>query len=79
MKYVYILRSEVDPERYYMGSTTDLNRRLEEHNKGESIHTNKYKPWAIKTYIVFDNHKKADEFEGFLKTGNGRVFAKKRL
>ena len=79
MKYVYILESEIDPEKFYVGCTTDLVRRLKEHNAGHSIHTNKYKPWKIKTYVAFSDYEKADEFEIFLKTGNGRIFAKKRL
>jgi predicted GIY-YIG superfamily endonuclease len=79
MRYVYILQSELDPERYYTGLTDDLDRRLEEHNAGKSIHTNKFKPWKIKTYIAFSDYKKAEEFEAFLKTGNGRQFIKKRL
>jgi putative endonuclease len=79
MKYVYILQSELDLNRYYTGLTDNLDRRLEEHNSGKSIHTNKFKPWKIKTYIAFSDHKKAEEFEAFLKTGNGRAFLKKRL
>ena len=79
MKYVYILQSEGDPDRFYIGSTTDLKKRLGEHNSGQSIHTKKYKPWKLKTYIAFDEHSQADKFEAFLKTGNGRSFAKKRL
>ena len=79
MKYVSILQSEVDLEKFYVGCTTDLDRRLEEHNAGHSIHTNKFKPWKIKTYVAFSDYEKADDFEVFLKTGNGRIFAKKRL
>jgi predicted GIY-YIG superfamily endonuclease len=79
MKYVYILQSQKDPERFYIGSTNDLKRRLKEHNLGKSIHTNKFIPWNIKTYIAFADEKKADEFEAFLKTGNGRLFARKRF
>jgi len=79
MKYVYILQSEVQPDRFYVGSTADLQRRLEEHNAGNSVHTNKFKPWKVKTYLAFEDHGKADAFEIFLKTGNGRAFAKKRL
>jgi putative endonuclease len=79
MKYVYILQSEIAPDRYYVGSTVDLKRRLSEHNDGHSIHTNKFKPWRLKTYLAFEDHAKADAFEAFLKTGNGRVFTKKRL
>jgi predicted GIY-YIG superfamily endonuclease len=44
MHYVYVLQSEDDPAHYYVGLTTDPQRRLYEHNSGKSIHTNKYKP-----------------------------------
>ena len=73
MKYVYLLQSEVEPERYYTGSTTDLKRRYKEHNDGKSAHTNKYRPWKLKMYLAFDDEQKADAFEEFLKTGNGRM------
>ncbi|MFO0389092.1 MAG: GIY-YIG nuclease family protein [Alphaproteobacteria bacterium] len=79
MKYVYILQSEIEPDRYYTGSTNDLKRRHAEHNDGKSIHTNKYRPWRLKMYIAFSDEQKADEFEAFLKTGNGRAFAKKHF
>lgn len=79
MKYVYILQSITSPERFYVGLTNDLKRRLAEHNQGKSIHSNKYIPWKIKTYIAFSDEQKAFEFERYLKTSSGRVFSKKRL
>ena len=79
MKYVYILQSEISPDRFYVGSTSDLDRRLQEHNNGQSTHTNKHRPWEIKTYVAFKDSLQADKFESFLKTGNGRAFTKKRL
>lgn len=39
MKYVYILESEVDSYRHYIGVTDDLKRRLAEHNAGKSPRT----------------------------------------
>ncbi len=42
MHYVYMLRSDVDSERFYAGMTADLKRRLDEHNSGKSAHTNKF-------------------------------------
>lgn len=77
MFYVYILQSINNPEHFYVGSTCDLKRRIKEHNSGNSIHTNKYKPWYLKGYIAFDDEDKAKKFERFLKTGNGRIFQKK--
>lgn len=79
MKYVYILQSIESPEQFYVGSTTDLERRISEHNQGKSIHSNKYAPWKIKTYLAFDDHQQAFEFERYLKTSSGRAFSKKRL
>ena len=77
MYYVYILQSIDFPEHFYVGSTTDLKRRIREHNSGTSIHTNKFKPWNLRGYIAFDSEEKARKFEQFLKTGNGRIFQKK--
>ncbi len=79
MKYVYILQSIIEPNRFYVGCTVDLKRRLAEHNAGHSIHTNKYKPWKLRTYIAFDDPEKAEVFEEYLKAGNGRLFARKHF
>lgn len=77
MFYVYILQSIDYPEHFYVGSTDDLKRRLKEHNRGSSVHTNKFRPWKLRGYIAFDTEIKAKIFEKFLKTGNGRVFQQK--
>lgn len=42
--YVYILVSEANPDRHYVGSTSDLDARLATHNAGKVNHTSKYKP-----------------------------------
>ena len=79
MTYVYILRSIQNPERHYVGVTSDLRARLKKHNSGEGNHTSKYAPWAIKTYIALTDEKQAFAFEKYLKSVSGRAFAKKRL
>lgn len=79
MYIVYQLQSETHPEKYYVGITIDLERRLLEHNQGKSIHTNKFKPWKIVVYHVFINKEKAAQFEAYLKTGSGRAFSKKHF
>jgi len=43
---VYILKSLIK-ERYYIGCTVDLDRRLKEHNTGMTRSTKAYKPWEI--------------------------------
>ncbi|MCC3304823.1 GIY-YIG nuclease family protein [Sneathiella sp. HT1-7] len=79
MHYVYILQSIDYPERFYVGLTTDLNKRLAQHNNGESVHTNKFNPWKIQTVIRFEDASKAEDFEKYLKSGSGRAFAKKHF
>jgi predicted GIY-YIG superfamily endonuclease len=79
MKYVYILRSLGTEEHYYVGLTDDLRERLRKHNAGEVSHTSKFRPWAVKTYLGFDNPDRAVAFERYLKSPSGRAFARKRL
>ena len=79
MQYVYVLQSEVDPEHFYVGATTDPERRVREHNSGKSIHTNKHRPWKLSICIGFADRAKALRFEQYLKSGSGRAFAKKHF
>ena len=53
MKYVYILQSLNDAERFYTGITDDLDARLSKHNAGAVTHTSKFRPWRIKSYVAF--------------------------
>lgn len=79
MKYVYLLQSLSCPNETYVGLADDLRARLKAHNAGQSIHTSKYRPWRLVTYIAFSDGKRAVAFERYLKTASGRAFAKKRL
>ena len=44
--YVYLLRSRQDGT-YYIGWTTDVLRRLGEHNEGSSAYTRRKLPWQL--------------------------------
>ena len=79
MRYVYILESEAERERFYIGVTADLRTRMRGHNAGKVAHTPKYAPWRVKTYVTFSEHDQAYSFERYLKSASGRAFAKKRL
>jgi len=77
--YVYILQSETHPDHFYTGCTSNLRDRLKRHNTGEIPHTEKWRPWRIKTYIALSNRERARNFEHYLKSSSGRAFLKKRL
>jgi putative endonuclease len=79
MKYVYLLKSVSHPGERYVGLTSDLKARLLAHNAGESLHTAKFRPWELVTYLAFSDEQKAVQFERYLKSGSGRGFANKRL
>jgi putative endonuclease len=79
VQYVYLLESAAVSGKRYVGTTSDLKRRLEEHNAGESQHTSKFAPWRVVTYIAFSDPDKAVAFERYLKSGSGHAFANKRL
>jgi predicted GIY-YIG superfamily endonuclease len=75
MKDVYLLKSRADPDQRYIGSTTDVNRRLQAHNSGQSVHTAKHRPWHLVASVAFVDHQRALQFGKDLKSGSGRAFA----
>ena len=79
MTYVYLIESLSNDGQRYVGMTSDLRRRLEEHDAGKSSHTSKFRPWRLVTYVAFSDRIKAEAFEGYLKSGSGHAFANKRL
>ncbi len=77
---VYLLESLADPSKRYVGySAKGVQARLEEHNAGKSIHTNKHKPWKCMVCVTFESKEKAEKFEMYLKHGSGHAFAKKHF
>ncbi len=74
MFYVYILKSEKDNGHFYTGMTSDMRRRLAEHNRGDSAHTARHRPWKLINYFAFVNKEKAEAFEHYLKFAAGRRF-----
>ena len=65
--------------RRYVGLTTDLKRRLREHDSGKSPHTTEFKPSRLITYVAFSDERSAGRFERYLKSGSGHAFAKRHL
>ncbi|MFA6537469.1 MAG: GIY-YIG nuclease family protein [Patescibacteria group bacterium] len=79
MFFVYIIQSINFPKQFYTGFSENIEERLDEHNKGKSVHTNKFKPWNMIYYCAFNDKKKALDFEKYLKTASGIAFRNKRL
>lgn len=78
MWYVYAIRSLSHPF-LYVGSTNDIDRRLREHNKGQSLSTAPCKPFSLLVCIGFPDKHRARTLEKYFKTGSGRTILKKRI
>jgi len=76
--YVYILKSKVDNSKY-IGVTTDLKQRLQQHNRKETKSNKSKTPFVITWYCCFTNKEKAYDFERYLKSSSGFAFTNKRL
>ena len=74
-RFVYILRSLNNPERRYVGSTSDPRARLIAHNDGQNASTARWRPWFIDICIEFRTEAMALKFEKYLKSGSGCAFA----
>ena len=76
--YVYLLQSKTT-QKFYVGWTTDIKRRITEHNSGKSQYTKSRGPWELIGYEMFLNSEEAKKRERAFKR-NPRMlsFFKKR-
>ena len=80
MFYVYILYSEI-ADKYYVGSTDNPHRRLEEHNiTSEHTYTSKYRPWELKAYFkVGESRSTALKIEKHIKKQKSKTYIEELL
>lgn len=66
MYYVYILKSVADGWRY-VGFTSDLSERFEDHNQGKVNSTKNHRPFKMASYIAVEEKKTAIHLDKYLK------------
>jgi len=76
--YTYVIRS-ISDSKYYIGYTSDLKKRIDEHNKSISKSTAYRKPFELLYYEACRNIKDAMHREKYLKTTYGHRYLKNRL
>jgi putative endonuclease len=69
--FIYLLLSQKD-KKTYLGSTSNLERRLLEHTKGLNISTKNRRPLKLIYNEEYDNLADARARERFLKSRSGR-------
>jgi len=77
MWFTYILKM-ADGE-YYVGSTNNLKRRMEEHTGGQEISTKWRLPVILEAYIAVKSEGTARRLEKYLKTSSGKATLMKRI
>ncbi|MEK7174136.1 MAG: GIY-YIG nuclease family protein [Patescibacteria group bacterium] len=78
MFYVYVLRS-LKNQRLYVGCTNNLERRIEEHNRGQSTYTKLTRPFVLLYHEILPDLKSARGRERMLKGGQGREWLSRKL
>lgn len=75
---VYILKS-IQNNRYYIGCTNNVSRRIEEHNSGYGKYTKRYAPWKLVYEEIFSEQGKAYAREKEIKSYKGGNAFKKLI
>jgi putative endonuclease len=78
MFYTYVLVSEMNGD-LYIGYTSDLKKRFEEHHLGKVFSTASKRPLKLVYYEACIDEKDAIAREKSLKTGYGRKYIKRRI
>jgi putative endonuclease len=78
--YIYILYS-VSSDIYYVGYTSDFEKRLIQHNTSDNItFTSKHRPWLLKAvYISGTIEAEAMKIEKFIKKQKSRKLIEKLI
>jgi putative endonuclease len=78
MHYVYILLSQKDG-KFYIGFTSDLQRRLQEHHNGKAQSTKSRRPLKLLYYEAHLSKEDAQRRESYFKTSKGKATIRQML
>lgn len=76
--FTYVLQSEADG-MFYVGYSQNVQRRFEQHSKGEVESTRDRRPLSLIYYEACVSQEDAIRRERYLKTHYGKMFLRKRL
>ena len=76
--YVYIIYS-IEHDRFYIGQSNNINKRLIRHNKGYVRSTKPYTPWKIVHFEEFHSRAQAVNREKYLKSLKSKAAIRKLI
>jgi|GEM_PF-5857460 len=65
--------------KLYIGSTSNLKRRVYQHNSGKVDSTRQRLPFELQAYIAVQSEEIARHLEKYLMTGSGHAILYKRI
>ena len=77
MWYTYLLKNKYG--KWYTGATSDMQKRILEHNSGKTRTTKYGGPWKLIYCEICINKSDAFAREKYLKSGMGKRYLKNRL
>jgi len=75
MFYTYILKS-ISHRTHYYGHTKNLEKRLDEHNRGYVKYTKGRRPWMVHYFESYETKSEAAKRESFFKSIDGYNYLK---
>jgi len=78
MFYVYVLQS-LEDRGLYIGFSTNLKKRIAEHEHGASFATKYRGPWKLIYYEAYIDRHDAEGRERYIKSGSVRRFLRQQL
>jgi putative endonuclease len=78
MFHIYILQSQKS-ERFYIGHTEDLTKRLLRHNSGQVVATRNKGPWVVVYTENFNTRNEAISREFEIKAKKSRKYIEKLI
>jgi len=76
--FLYILQSQ-KTQKYYIGQTNNLERRLKQHNNGQSKSTKNGKPWELIYTEEFEKRSEAMSREAKIKSLKSRIYIERLI
>jgi len=76
--FIYVLYSK-SADKTYVGFTNDLNRRLKEHNKGDTKSTKSRRPFKLIYYEAHTSEEDARRREKYFKKDKGKSTLKQMM
>jgi putative endonuclease len=74
--YIYLLQSKNNPDKFYLGSTSNPAQRMQYHNIGKNKSTALHKPWKCLLIIYIENIDKAKQLEYYIKKQKEKLSVK---